>query len=153
MSLKNKNDIIRSVYIIEDDEESPSDNNINWSENNNNNNNNNESSEEKLDDDDEIVNLPKLTNKSKKKVIKKRTKKCNDDEGKKGDCEKNCNKDDKECIEEGVNDVMYEIIKDKKNKKCVKISVSLDIETSNNIINIEFIMSKEMCLKLANQLK
>jgi len=49
--------------------------------------------------------------------------------------------------------VTYEITKDKKNNKCVKVSVSIDIEKSNDIINIEFLISKELCLKITNQLK
>ena len=52
-----------------------------------------------------------------------------------------------------VNDITFEITKDDENNKCVKVSVSLDIESSNDIINIEFLISKETCLKLANQLK
>jgi hypothetical protein len=52
-----------------------------------------------------------------------------------------------------VNDITLEITKDEENNKCVKVSVSLDIESSNDIINIEFLISKETYLKLANQLK
>lgn len=52
-----------------------------------------------------------------------------------------------------VNDITFEITKDDEDNKCVKVSVSLDIESSNDIINIEFLISKETCLKLANQLK
>ena len=51
-----------------------------------------------------------------------------------------------------VNEIKFEIIKDNKNNKCVKVCVSLDLETSN-IINMEFLISKEIFLKLANQLK
>lgn len=137
MSLKNKNklkntsdknNITSSIYIIDDDDLS-TDDNINWSENENENENynNNECSEEELNEDDEIVNLSTVSN---KKI-----------------------EYEKEEEEDTVNDVTYEITKDKKNKKCVKVSVSLDIEKSNDIINIEFLISKEMCLKLANQLK
>ena len=137
MSLKNKNklkntsdknNITSSIYIIDDDDLS-TDDNINWSENENENNNenNNECSEEELNEDDEIVNLSTVSNKK----IEEETEE---------DCEE----------EDTVNDVTYEITKD---KKCVKFSVSLDIEKSNDIINIEILISKEMCLKIANQLK
>jgi hypothetical protein len=51
-----------------------------------------------------------------------------------------------------VNEIKFEIIKNNKNNKCVKVSVSLDLE-AYNIINIEFLISKEIFLKLANQLK
>jgi len=51
-----------------------------------------------------------------------------------------------------VNEIKFEIIKDNKNNKCVNVCVSLDLE-SYNIINIEFLISKEIILKLANQLK
>ena len=51
-----------------------------------------------------------------------------------------------------VNEIKFEIIKDNKNNKCVNVCVSLDLE-SYNIINIEFLISKELILKLANQLK
>jgi hypothetical protein len=123
-TLKNKNDITSSTYIIEDDNDSSTEDNINWSENENHNNE--ECSEEELNEDDEIVNLSKLTDKS--------------------------TEEEEEDLDT-VNDVTYEITKDKKNNKCVKVSVSLNIEKSNDIINIEFLISKEMCLKLANQLK
>jgi hypothetical protein len=51
-----------------------------------------------------------------------------------------------------VNEIKFEIIKDNKNNKSVNVCVSLDLE-SYNIINIEFLISKEIILKLANQLK
>jgi hypothetical protein len=51
-----------------------------------------------------------------------------------------------------VNEIKFEIIKDNKNNKCINVCVSLDLE-SYNIINIEFLISKEIILKLANQLK
>jgi hypothetical protein len=51
-----------------------------------------------------------------------------------------------------VNEIKFEIIKDNKNNKCVNVCVSLDLEASN-IINMEFLISKEIFLKLANQLK
>ena len=51
-----------------------------------------------------------------------------------------------------VNEIKFEIIKDNKNNKCVNVCVSLDLE-SYNVINIEFLISKEIILKLANQLK
>lgn len=145
MSLKNKNklennsdknDITSLTYIIEDDNDSSSEDNINWSENENHNNE--ECSEEELNEDDEIVNLSKVTN---KRIDKKEEEKGGEKEEEKGG------------EEETMNDVTYEITKDKKNNKCIKVSVSLDIEKSNDIINIEFLISKEMCLKLANQLK
>ena len=58
-----------------------------------------------------------------------------------------------QTIGDNNNDITFEIIKDYENNKCVKVSVSLDIESSNDIINIEFLISKETYLKLANQLK
>ena len=51
-----------------------------------------------------------------------------------------------------VNEIKFEIIKDNKNNKSVNVCVSLDLELYN-IINIEFLISKEIILKLANQLK
>ena len=55
--------------------------------------------------------------------------------------------------ENNVNEVNFEISKDENNNKCVKVSVSLDLETTDDIINIEFVISRETFLKLANQLK
>lgn len=134
MSLKNikvnknnfdKIDIIGSEHLInnDSDNESSSESSINWSENENHNNEKSSSEEEELDEDDEIVNLSKLTNKSNGEEI------------------------------DTVNDVTFEITKDEKNNKCIKVTVLLDIESSSDIINIEFLISKETCLKLANQLE
>ena len=58
-----------------------------------------------------------------------------------------------QTIGDNNNDITFEIIRDDENNKCVKVSVSIDIESSNDIINIEFLISKETYLKLANQLK
>ena len=123
---KIKLDKINSSHLIEDDSDNDSYNgdNVNWSENESNNDC---TEEEELDEDDEIVNLDKL-NKKKKINLDKLNKK------------------------KEVNEIKFEIIKDNKNNKCVKVCVSLDLETSN-IINMEFLISKENFLKLANQLK
>jgi hypothetical protein len=82
-----------------------------------------ELSEEEIDEDDEIVNIDELT------------KKISEEEY------------------ETVNEVKFEIVTDDKNDKNVKVSLSLDVETSNDIINIEFLITKEIFLKLAKQLK
>ena len=123
---KIKLDKINSSHLIEDDSDNDSYNgdNVNWSENESNNDC---TEEEELDEDDEIVNLDKL-NKKKEINLDKLNKK------------------------KEVNEIKFEIIKDNKNNKCVKVCVSLDLETSN-IINMEFLISKEIFLKLANQLK
>ena len=124
-NLDNKIDIIDSEHLInnDSDNESYSESSINWSENENQNNEKSSEEEEELDEDDEIVNLSKLTNKSIEEEI------------------------------DTVNDITFEITKDEKNNKCVKVTVLLDIESSSDIINIEFLISKETCLKLANQLE
>lgn len=125
--IKNKlknNDITNSTNLIEDDSDSCSCNSISWAENENEILNNEDLTDEELDENDEIVNLSKLTKtKTKEEEI------------------------------DIVNDITFEITKDDEDNKCVKVSVSLDIESSNDIINIEFLISKEICLKLANQLK
>jgi len=133
MSLKNikvnknnleKIDITSSEHLINNDSDNESSSESSINWSENENHNNEKSSEEEeLDEDDEIVNLSKLTNKSTEEEI------------------------------DTVNDITFEITKDEKNNKCVKVTVLLDIETSNDIINIEFLISKETCLKLANQLK
>ena len=125
--IKNKlknNNITNSTNLIEDDSDSCSCNSINWAENENEVINNEDLTDEELDENDEIVNLSKLTKANKK--IKE---------------------------DEIVNDITFEITKDDENNKCVKVSISIDIESSNDIINIEFLISKETCLKLTNQLK
>lgn len=84
---------------------------------------NKELSEEEIDEDDEIVNLDELT----KKITEEEY--------------------------ETVNEVKFEIVTDDNNVKNVKVNLSLDVETSNDIINIEFLITKEIFLKLAKQLK
>ena len=125
--IKNKlknNDITNSINLIDDDSDSCSCNSISWAENENEILNNEDLTDEELDENDEIVNLSKLTKtKTKEEEI------------------------------DIVNDITFEITKDDENNRCVKVSVSLDIESSNDIINIEFLISKETYLKLANQLK
>ena len=133
MSLKNikvnknnfdKIDIIGSEHLINNDSDNESSSESSINWSENENHNNEKSSEEEeLDEDDEIVNLSKLTNKSNGEEI------------------------------DTVNDVTFEITKDEKNNKCIKVTVLLDIESSSDIINIEFLISKETCLKLANQLE
>jgi hypothetical protein len=117
-----------STHLIEDDSDNDSDSgdSVSWSENESQNNE--EYSEEELDEDDEIVDMNKIT----KKITEEEIEEFEDDE---------------------VNEVKFEITKDEQNNKCVKVSVALDLETSNDIINIEFLISKETFLKLANQLK
>ena len=134
---KIKLDKINSSHLIEDDSDNDSYNgdNVNWSENESNNDC---TEEEELDEDDEIVNLDKLNKKKEINLYKLNKKK-----------EINLDKLNKK---KEVNEIKFEIIKDNKNNKCVKVCVSLDLETSN-IINMEFLISKEIFLKLANQLK
>jgi hypothetical protein len=112
-----------STHLIEDDSDNESHDGDSISWSENESLNNEDGSEEELDENDEIVDLDKLTKKISEEEI------------------------------DEVNEVKFEITKDEKNNKCVKVSVSLDLETTEDIINIEFLISKETFLKLANQLK
>jgi hypothetical protein len=55
--------------------------------------------------------------------------------------------------EKTFNEINFEVIKDEKNEKSVKISVSLDLDDSNDIITLEFSISRETFLKIAKELK
>jgi len=119
----NKITLVNSLHLIQDDSDNDSECNDEISWSDNESESKEELSEEEIDEDDEIVNLDELT------------KKISEEEY------------------ETVNEVKFEIVTDENNNKNVKVSLSLDVETSNDIINIEFLITKEIFLKLAKQLK
>ena len=51
-------------------------------------------------------------------------------------------------------EINIEVIKGKDNEKCVQITINMELENkSKDIINLDFIINKEIFLKIAKQLK
>ena len=51
-------------------------------------------------------------------------------------------------------EINIEVIKGKDNEKCVQVTINMELENkSKDIINLDFIINKEIFLKIAKQLK
>ena len=49
-------------------------------------------------------------------------------------------------------EINFEIIKNKNKEKLVKISINLNLDETNEVVNLEFNISKKVFLKIANDL-
>ncbi len=125
MSLKKINNKNKIIHLldVESDDEKEI---VSWEseEEQNTEKSDSDSDEESIDEDDEIISLEDL-----KKGLSNKKKK-----------EKN-------------QEINLEVIKDDNKNKCVRISINLDLEETDNIINLEFSISKEIFLKIAKELK
>jgi hypothetical protein len=123
MSLKNNNNKNKINHLL--DVESDDEKGIvSWESEDDQNTEKSDSEEESIDEDDEIISLEDI-----QRGLSSKKKK-----------EKN-------------QEINFEVIKDDKKNKCVKISINLDLEETDNIINLEFSISKEIFLKIAKELK
>lgn len=123
------------IHHIIDDESDDENELVSWENEDTQNTEDSDSEEETIDEDDEIVTFDDI---KKEKLTK---------------MDLNGIKDKKKKKKEKDQEINFEVVKDDNKNKSVKVSINLDLEETDNVINVEFSISKEIFLRIANELK